>query len=90
MVDNGFRVFVDVVGNIIGVLEIANRDAPLVLTGSHLDSQPNGGRFDGAYGVIASCEAALALKAAMEAGSLRATHNLGVVSWTSEEGARDP
>jgi N-carbamoyl-L-amino-acid hydrolase len=59
-----------------------------VLTGSHLDSQPYGGRFDGTYGVIASCEAALALKAAVEAGSLRATHNLGVVSWTSEEGAR--
>ena len=88
MKENGFRVFIDAVGNICGVLEFAGPDAPLVMTGSHLDSQPYGGRFDGAYGVVAACEGALALKDAVASGALRATRNLGVVSWTNEEGAR--
>jgi beta-ureidopropionase / N-carbamoyl-L-amino-acid hydrolase len=85
---NGLRPFVDVVGNIIGVLELAGQDAPVVLTGSHLDSQPYGGRFDGAYGVVAACEAVLTVKEAANRGSLAAVRNLGVVSWTNEEGAR--
>lgn len=59
-------------------------DAPAILTGSHVDSQPLGGRFDGAYGVLAGLEAVLAVKAA----GVAARHPLEVVAWSNEEGSR--
>src|SRR5438045_5354798 len=83
----GLRVSIDAVGNIYGVAELAGPGAPLVLTGSHLDSQPSGGRYDGAYGVLGSLEAALAVRGRFARGE-KATHNLAVVNWTNEEGAR--
>jgi N-carbamoyl-L-amino-acid hydrolase len=59
------------------------RSAPVV-TGSHMDTQPNGGRFDGIYGVIAGLEALAALH---DAGTtLR--RPVEVVAWTNEEGGR--
>jgi N-carbamoyl-L-amino-acid hydrolase len=82
------RPLVDPVGNQFGLLELAGPDAPLLLTGSHLDSQPQAGRFDGAYGVVASCQAVAAIQAAVAAGAPRPRCNLGVVNWTNEEGAR--
>jgi N-carbamoyl-L-amino-acid hydrolase len=82
------RPLVDSVGNQFGLLELAGPDAPLLLTGSHLDSQPQAGRFDGAYGVVASCQAVAAIQAAVAAGAPRPRCNLGVVNWTNEEGAR--
>ncbi len=82
----GLRVSVDAVGNIFGVAELAGPDAPLVLTGSHLDSQPTGGRYDGAYGVLASLEALLAVR--RHAAGSKPRRNLAVVDWTNEEGAR--
>ncbi|MDA1090973.1 MAG: Zn-dependent hydrolase [Proteobacteria bacterium] len=87
LTENGFRVLVDAVGNMFGILDLAGPDAPLVLAGSHLDSQPFGGRFDGAYGVVA---AAVAVRAAGDAAKDGGRHtcNLGVVNWTNEEGAR--
>jgi N-carbamoyl-L-amino-acid hydrolase len=85
---NGFEVRVDPVGNIMGVLTIAGRDAPLILSGSHLDSQPMGGRFDGAYGVVAAAAAARSVRDALKRSDGRARANLAVVSWTNEEGAR--
>jgi N-carbamoyl-L-amino-acid hydrolase len=85
---NDFRVIIDPIGNIFGYLDFAGADAPTVLTGSHLDSQPNGGRFDGAYGVIASAQAALAIKNMVRDGELTPSRNLCVVNWTNEEGAR--
>jgi beta-ureidopropionase / N-carbamoyl-L-amino-acid hydrolase len=59
-----------------------------VMAGSHLDSQPQGGRFDGALGVVAASAAALALRDQARVGALRSRCNLAVVDWTSEEGAR--
>jgi N-carbamoyl-L-amino-acid hydrolase len=59
-----------------------------VMTGSHLDSQPKGGRFDGAYGVLAGCEAVQAVRARMQASGETPLCNLAVVNWTNEEGAR--
>ena len=85
---NGFRVIVDPIGNIFGLLELAGPNAPVILTGSHLDSQPNGGRFDGTYGVVAAAQAALAIAKAAAAGHLKPAANLCVVNWTNEEGAR--
>lgn len=76
----GFAVAVDPVGNIFGRI---GPDGPAVMTGSHLDSQPRGGRLDGAYGVLAALLAAHTLASS---GSLR--RGLIVVAWTGEEGAR--
>lgn len=55
-----------------------------VLTGSHLDSQPTGGRFDGVFGVLASLEAVAALA---ESG-IRPARSIEVVAWSNEEGSR--
>jgi beta-ureidopropionase / N-carbamoyl-L-amino-acid hydrolase len=71
-----------------GCLEFAGPDAPCVMTGSHLDSQPFGGRFDGAYGVVAGLAAASALREAHRARDRSPTANLVVSNWTNEEGAR--
>jgi beta-ureidopropionase / N-carbamoyl-L-amino-acid hydrolase len=84
----GLEVAVDPVGNIFGVARLAGADAPVVLTGSHLDSQPSGGRYDGAYGVVAGLEALLAIRRRAAAGGIVPARNIGVVSWTNEEGAR--
>ncbi len=84
----GFRVTVDRVGNIFGILDIAGPEAPVVLAGSHLDSQPFGGRFDGAYGVVAAIAAATAVRDAMAKGERRPMRNVGIVNWTNEEGSR--
>ncbi len=84
----GMRTQVDPIGNMFGCLDLAGPDAPCVMTGSHLDSQPLGGRFDGAYGVVAGLAAAAALRDAHSAGSIKATANLVVSNWTNEEGAR--
>lgn len=84
----GFRVRVDRVGNIYGLLELAAPGAPLILTGSHLDSQPLGGRFDGACGVVASCEAVRSVRAFGQARWRRFARNLGIAAWTNEEGTR--
>ena len=88
LVEHDLRVSVDAVGNMYGVAELAGPDAPLLMTGSHLDSQPSGGRYDGAYGVLAGLEALLAVRAAAASGSLKPQRNIAVVNWTNEEGAR--
>jgi N-carbamoyl-L-amino-acid hydrolase len=56
------------------------------MTGSHLDTQPNGGRFDGIYGVLAGLEAVRALN---DAG-VETEAPIDVVVWTNEEGGRFP
>ncbi len=55
-----------------------------VVTGSHMDTQPQGGRFDGIYGVIAGLEAVQA----MQELNLRVRRPIEVVAWTNEEGGR--
>ncbi len=62
----------------------ADPDAAPVLTGSHMDSQPNGGRFDGIYGVVAGLEAL----AALHDGGITTRRPIEVVAWTNEEGGR--
>jgi N-carbamoyl-L-amino-acid hydrolase len=87
LTQDGFDVRVDRVGNIFGLLQLAGPEAPWILAGSHIDSQPYGGRFDGAYGVIAALEAACEVRARVAPGAAPKC-NLAVVSWSGEEGAR--
>lgn len=86
--DNGFVQSVDAIGNQFGSLPLAGADAPVVMVGSHIDSQPNGGRFDGALGVVSACEAVLAVSERLRAENRLSACNFQVVNWTNEEGAR--
>jgi len=80
----GLAVEVDGIGNIFGRRPGTDpRELPVAI-GSHLDSQPSGGKFDGAYGVMAGLEIVRTLN---DAG-VRTRAPLEVVSWTNEEGSR--
>jgi N-carbamoyl-L-amino-acid hydrolase len=80
----GLTVTVDRIGNIFARRRGRNEDLPPIITGSHLDTQPTGGRFDGVYGVLAGLEVIRALD---DAG-LETEAPIEVVVWTNEEGAR--
>lgn len=77
-------VRIDEFGNIFGRREGSDPDAPPVLLGSHLDSQPNGGIYDGALGVVAALEFVRTLN---DEG-IETTRPVEVVNWTNEEGSR--
>lgn len=83
----GWELRVDAIGNMFALIEFVP-GAPYVLIGSHLDSQPLGGRFDGAYGVIAALHAAQRVAARVGEQGAQVTYNLGVVNWFNEEGGR--
>ena len=80
----GLSASIDQLGNLFLRHEGAEPGLAPVLTGSHMDSQPKGGRFDGIYGVIAGLEAVHALR---EAG-VTTRRPIEVVAWTNEEGGR--
>ncbi|QCP84144.1 Zn-dependent hydrolase [Cereibacter sphaeroides] len=80
----GYTVLVDAIGNLFGRIDLAGPEAPLVMIGSHLDSQPKGGRFDGAYGVIAALAAIETFR--RDGGTPRC--NYVIADWMNEEGAR--
>lgn len=81
----GCRVTMDGAGNIFA-LRPGRRDAPPVVMGSHLDTQPHGGRFDGIFGVLAGLEIIRTLN---DAG-IETELPVAVVNWTNEEGVRFP
>jgi len=87
---HGFTVRIDPVGNIFGVLDLGDALSDRAFfCGSHLDSQPDGGNFDGALGVVCACIAALFLKDRVCRGELKPAYRYYVVTcWTGEEGAR--
>jgi N-carbamoyl-L-amino-acid hydrolase len=80
----GLAVTVDAVGNVFARRSGADAALAPVAMGSHLDSQPSGGKFDGAYGVMAGLEV---LRTLNDAG-VRTRAPMEVVSWTNEEGSR--
>ena len=80
----GFEFAMDEIGNMFIRRQGTERDAAPVMTGSHIDTQPSGGRFDGIYGVLAGFEA---LQAVEDAG-LATRRPLEAVVWTNEEGSR--
>jgi beta-ureidopropionase / N-carbamoyl-L-amino-acid hydrolase len=80
----GLTAETDAAGNLFLILVGRDRAAPPLLVGSHLDSQPTGGKFDGAAGVMAALEAVVSLAARGQAPA----RDVIVVSWMNEEGSR--
>jgi N-carbamoyl-L-amino-acid hydrolase len=80
----GLAVTVDKIGNVFMRREGANPNLPPVVTGSHIDTQPTGGKFDGNYGVLAGLEVVRTLN---ERG-IRTEAPIEVAFWTNEEGSR--
>ncbi len=80
----GCAVEVDAVGNMFATLPGSEAGLAAIAVGSHLDTQPAGGRFDGILGVLAGVEILRVLHAA----GRRLRHPLTVINWTNEEGSR--
>ncbi len=80
----GMTTRVDAIGNIFARRAGTDASAAPVMTGSHLDTQPSGGKFDGAYGVMAGLEVVRRLN---ELG-LQTRAPIEVAAWTNEEGSR--
>ncbi|ENN85605.1 allantoate amidohydrolase [Rhizobium freirei PRF 81] len=83
-VARGFGVHQDAIANLFIRREGRNPLLPPVLIGSHLDSQPTGGRFDGALGTLSAFE----VLESLEDAGVRTERSVEVVSWTNEEGSR--
>ncbi|MBW7969693.1 Zn-dependent hydrolase [Bradyrhizobium sp. BR 10289] len=83
-VEAGLTPSTDPAGNLFLTLAGRDRLAPPLLLGSHIDSQPTGGKFDGAAGVMAALEAVVSLA---EQGET-AARDVIVVAWMNEEGSR--
>jgi N-carbamoyl-L-amino-acid hydrolase len=79
----GCRLLTDAFGNLF-IRRDGTADLAPVVTGSHVDTQPAGGRYDGAYGVVAG----LALLEALQRTGTRHRRPIEVVAWTNEEGSR--
>jgi allantoate deiminase len=84
LADAGMAVTVDPAGNLIGRLPGTGAAAGILATGSHLDSVVEAGRLDGVYGVVAAVGVADALRR----DGARLRHDLAVVAFGNEEGAR--
>ncbi|GAB2892909.1 Zn-dependent hydrolase [Paralcaligenes ginsengisoli] len=82
--DIGCSIRIDEIGNIFARRPGRNNDLPPVLTGSHIDTQPTGGKFDGNYGVLAGLEVLRTLNDR----KIRTEAPIEVVVWTNEEGSR--
>jgi len=80
----GLSLSVDRIGNLFARRPGTDPDAAPVMMGSHLDTQPEGGRFDGVYGVLAGLEVVRRLNDL----NIQTRKPLEVAVWTNEEGAR--
>ncbi|WP_129113579.1 Zn-dependent hydrolase [Halegenticoccus tardaugens] len=84
MKSEGLEITVDEFGNMFGYREGTDPDADTVLVGSHLDSQPYGGIYDGAMGVVAALE----LVRTLNDEGIETERPVEIVNWTNEEGSR--
>ena len=82
--ERGFRLVADEAGNLFARREGTDPHAAAVLSGSHLDTQPAGGNFDGVYGVLAAFETLEALAD----GGFEHRRPIEAAVWTNEEGCR--
>jgi N-carbamoyl-L-amino-acid hydrolase len=80
----GLRLSIDRMGSMFARRDGTEADRAPVMLGSHLDSQPTGGKFDGALGVLAALEVVRTLND----HGIRTRAPLEVVNWTNEEGCR--
>lgn len=78
------EVQVDEMGNIFGKRAGKNTDLAPVMSGSHIDSQPKGGRFDGILGVMGPLE----VMRTLQENSIETERPIVIVDWTNEEGTR--
>jgi beta-ureidopropionase / N-carbamoyl-L-amino-acid hydrolase len=82
--ERGFTVTQDAIANLFVCRAGTRRETPPLLIGSHLDTQPSGGRFDGALGVLTAFE----VLEALEDHGVATNRDVVAVSWTNEEGSR--
>lgn len=82
--DAGCSIEYDQMGNVFARRAGTDNSLPPVLMGSHLDTQPTGGKYDGVYGVLAGLEVIESLND----NAIQTKHPVEVVAWTNEEGAR--
>ncbi len=82
--DAGCEILTDEIGNLFARRAGRDRDAAPIVMGSHLDSQPTGGKFDGVYGVLAGLEVIRTLNDA----DISTNAPVEVAVWMNEEGAR--
>ncbi|MBB1485087.1 Zn-dependent hydrolase [Oceanospirillum sediminis] len=80
----GCDITVDRIGNIFARRPGLNNDLPSVATGSHLDTQPTGGKFDGVFGVLAGVEVLRTL----HENNIQTPTPMEFTVWTNEEGSR--
>ncbi|MBA5607292.1 Zn-dependent hydrolase [Duganella sp. FT3S] len=80
----GLTVTVDQIGNVFMRRAGRNNALPPVVTGSHIDTQPTGGKFDGNYGVLAGLEVVRTLNDL----NIQTEAPIEVAFWTNEEGSR--
>ena len=80
----GMSVTTDQIGTIYARRPGSDADLAPIAIGSHLDTQPTGGRFDGILGVLAGLE----LVRTLHDAGITTRHSIEVINWTNEEGAR--
>jgi beta-ureidopropionase / N-carbamoyl-L-amino-acid hydrolase len=80
------EVTIDEMGNIFGKYPGADNTLEPILSGSHLDTQPKGGRFDGILGVLGPLE----VLRTMRENNITPKRPIMIVGWTNEEGSRFP
>lgn len=82
--DAGLEIHIDRAGNMFAVRPGTEPGRAVIASGSHLDTQPHGGRFDGVSGVLAALEVVETLND----GGVQTAAPIAVVNWTNEEGVR--
>ena len=82
--DAGMKMTVDELGSMFLIREGSSKDALPVVIGSHLDTQPTGGKYDGVLGVLAGLEIVRTLNDL----NIETKHPIMIVNWTNEEGSR--
>lgn len=80
----GCTIRIDKMGNVFARRAGTDNSLPPVMTGSHIDTQPTGGRFDGVYGVLAGLEVIRSLND----HDIKTKHPIEASIWTNEEGSR--
>lgn len=84
--ESGYRLTQDPIGNLFARRNGSEPSAAPILVGSHLDTVPTGGAYDGAYGVVA----ALCALEELDREGTQTRHPIEAVAWVGEEGSRFP